>query len=279
MKKGQIIKLLRDFYYVDSNNKIYECQARGKFWKDGIVPLVGDFIEFDELKDDKGYIKEILPRKNELVRPPVSNIDQAIIVISAKEPLFSSVLLDKMLVVIEFNNIKPIIYISKMDLLNRSEKKDINSIIKYYKSIGYKVFTTKQRKKIKSIFKNKLTVITGQSGVGKSTLLNILDKSLQLNTSVISKALGRGKHTTRHVELLPINNGLVADTPGFSSFDLINMANDDIKKCFIEFNKYNCKYSGCSHISEPDCEIKKNVKKGIILESRYNNYLKFVNRK
>ncbi|MFA5602141.1 MAG: ribosome small subunit-dependent GTPase A [Bacilli bacterium] len=277
MEKGKIIKIMRDFYYVESNNNIFECQARGKFWKNNITPLVGDIIEFNIIDNNKGYIMNILPRYNELIRPPISNVDQALIVISAKEPNFSTNLLDKLLVVIEFNHIKPIIYVSKMDLLNKKEKKDIINILKYYKKIGYSFFITSQKKRIKKIFKNKITVITGQSGVGKSTLLNLLNKKLQLETNPISLSLGRGKHTTRHVELLETNKGYVADTPGFSALDFKGMNKEDIRDNFIEFKNYHCKYKGCMHLKEKDCLIKQAVEKGIILKSRYDNYIKFIN--
>ena len=190
---------------------------------------------FDE---NKKYIIEIKERKTELVRPPVANIDQAFIITSAKEPDFSSNLLDKLLCVIEYNNIKPIICFTKLDLLNEDELKDIEDIIKYYKKIGYQVFKNTEIEEIKKQFKNKKTVFTGQSGSGKSTLLNKLDKNLNLKTNEISQALGRGKHTTRHVELLNLYDGLIADTPGFSSLDFIGMTNEDIRDNFIEFNDY-----------------------------------------
>lgn len=276
MEKGRILKLMRDSYFVESNNVIFECQARGKFWKDNITPLVGDFVKFDIIEDKKGYIMEILPRLNELVRPPISNVDQAIIVMSAKEPLFSTNLLDKLLVTIEFNKIKPIIYVSKMDLLDNKERKDIKRLLNYYRKIGYIVIETKNKRMIKKLLKNKISVLTGQSGVGKSTLLNKINKDLNLDTDIISKALGRGKHTTRHVELLKINKGYVADTPGFSSFDFNNMTKEDVKNNFVEFKKYDCKYKGCNHLKEDNCVIKEMVKKGDILQSRYDNYVKFI---
>jgi ribosome biogenesis GTPase len=277
--RGQIIKIISNDYYVNYHDTVYPCKCRGKFRIDGITPLVGDYVDFDK---QNNYILDVYPRKNELVRPSVSNIDQAMIITSVKEPEFSSNLLDKLLVIIEFNNIKPIICFTKLDLLKTKQKKNnIKKYIKYYKSIGYQVYTNKQLFLIKRLFKNKVTVFAGQSGVGKSTLLNKLNKKLNLKTDEISKALGRGKHTTRHVELLKINNGLVADTPGFSSLDFIDMTKEDIRDNFIEFNKYKhlCEYRSCLHIEENNCGIKKAVDENKIMESRYLNYKNFISKK
>lgn len=275
--QGIIIKNISNDYTILSENEKYICKARGKFRKEKITPLVGDNCIFDEKKK---YIIEILERKTELVRPPVANIDQAVIITSAKEPDFSSNLLDKLLCIIEYNNITPIICFTKLDLLNEEEKNYIETIIEYYKNIGYEVYKNTEIEQIKKIFKNKITVFTGQSGAGKSTLLNKLNSKLNLKTNEISKALGRGKHTTRHVELLEMYDGLIADTPGFSSISFIGMKNEDIRDNFIEFNKYreNCEYKDCMHISEENCEIKKQIEQNNILDSRYENYLKFQKR-
>jgi len=275
--QGIIIKNISNDYTILADNKKYTCKARGKFRKEKITPLVGDNCIFDP---EKKYIIEILERKTELVRPPVANIDQAVIITSAKEPDFSSNLLDKLLCIIEFNNITPIIFFTKLDLLEDKEKQDIENIIEYYKNIGYKVYKNTELEDIKKIFKNKITVFTGQSGAGKSTLLNRLNSKLNLKTDEISKALGRGKHTTRHVELLEMYDGLIADTPGFSSISFIEMKNEDIRDNFIEFNKYRdkCEYKDCMHISETNCEIKRQLENNNILNSRYENYLKFQKR-
>jgi ribosome biogenesis GTPase len=186
-----------------------------------------------------------------------------------------------MIAVIEFNNLKPIICFTKLDLLNIKEKKEIRNIFKYYKSIGYKVYTNQQLFRLKRIFKNKITVFTGQSGVGKSSLLNMLNKHLNLKTGDISRALERGKNTTRHVELLELRKGLVADTPGFSAIDLIDMTREDIRNNFVEFNKYKdkCEYRDCFHLDEKKCAIKQAVANDKILLSRYNNYKKFMSIK
>lgn len=270
---GRVIKLISNKWTVEKEGQSYECSSIGKFKYLKISPLVGDLVEFDI---DNKVITRIMPRKNELIRPPISNVDQAIILVSCKQPDFSSNLLDKMLVIIEYNNIKPIICFTKYDLLDNT--KEIDNIIKYYKKIGYEVYINKEIDDIKAILKGKITVLTGQTGVGKSSLLNSLKEDLNLATGEISKALGRGRHTTRHVELLNIDGGLVADTPGFSSLDFIGMNKKDIKDNFIEFykNENKCKYQDCIHIKEDGCYIKKLVDEKEIIESRYENYKKFI---
>ena len=271
---GKIIKNISNDYTVKSNDSLYVCKVRGKIRTLDIKPLVGDEVVFDELNN---YILEILPRKNYLKRPPISNVDQAFIITSVKEPNFSTNLLDKLLNIIEFNNIEPIICFTKLDLLNSEELKNIKEYIEYYKKIGYKVFLNTDLVDINNSFKDKVSVFTGQSGAGKSTLLNNLDEKLHIKTSAISKALGRGKHTTRHTELIPISGGLVADTPGFSSVDFEGMSKSDIRDNMIEFNEYKdkCKYRDCMHLKEDNCGVKEQVGKQII-KSRYNNYVKFV---
>ena len=273
MIQGKIIKQISNDYTVKINNDLIVCKARGKFRNLGITPLVGDNVEIEN-----NYILNILPRKNELIRPCISNVDQAVIVMSTEIPAFSTDLLDRLLCIIEYNNIKPIIYISKLDLLNQDQIKNINKYINYYKIIGYLVYTDLN---IKEIFKNKITVFVGQSGAGKSTLLNKLDPHLHLQTGEVSVALGRGRHTTRHVEFINLLDGMIADTPGFSKLSFIDMTNSDIRDNFIEFNNYKeyCQYQDCMHKNEDNCEIKKQVKCGNILESRYNNYLKFIENK
>lgn len=272
--EGLIIKNISDLYVVKSNDKIYNCKAKGLFRKEGITPTVGDKVIFDE---EKMVITNILTRKNILVRPPISNVDQAIIVMSVVNPTFSTNLVDKFINIIEYNNIKPILCLTKLDLLE--DKTSINKYVDYYKSIGYEVILNTEIDKIKNILKNKITVITGQSGVGKSTLLNMLDSTLSLKTNEISYALGRGKHTTRHVELIKLFDGYVADTPGFSSLTFIGMKKEDIRDNMIEFNNYKdkCRYKDCMHLKEDECEIKRMVDEGTILKSRYENYEKFVN--
>ncbi len=273
--KGQIVKILSNLYTVNSEGRVYECHSRGKFRNQNITPVVGDYVVFD---NENNYILEILPRKNSLVRPLVSNIDQALLVTSVKSPDFSTNLLDKLLTTVEYHDIKPIICLTKYDLLTSNEKKEINKYLKYYKKIGYKVLFNTNLFRIKRLFKNKTTVFTGQTGAGKSTLINHLDKSLKLETGEISKALGRGKHTTRHVELIEIYGGKVLDTPGFSSIDFNDLTNEEIRDTFIDFNKYTCPYKDCMHLKEKECTIKNKVKSGEILKSRYENYQKFIKK-
>ncbi len=271
---GRIIKIVSNDYTVKcEDGNTYICKARGVFRNKKITPLVGDFVKITK---EKNLIEEIMKRKNELIRPPVSNIDIALVVTSAKEPDFSSNLLDKMIDIIEFNNIIPVICISKYDLLDNT--KEMDEIIAYYKKIGYKVLINTQIEDIKKIFKDNVTILTGQTGVGKSSLINKLEKSMDLKTGEISKALGRGKHTTRHTELFELFDGYVADTPGFSSLNFIGMNKEDIRDNFIEFNEYKdkCKYRDCMHVNEDDCEIKRRVSNNEILKSRYDNYVKFI---
>ena len=271
MIEGKIVKQISNDYTVKVDNKSYICKARGKFRNMGITPLVGDNALID---CNTKCIIEIKSRKNELIRPSIANVDQAVIVMSNKIPEFSLDLLDKLLCIIEYNNIKPIIYVSKTDLLNEFEINNLFKILDYYKKIGYLVYTDMS---IKEVFKDKVTVFVGQSGAGKSTLLNNLDSNLELLTGEVSVALGRGRHTTRHVELLEVLDGLIADTPGFSKISFIGMKKEDIRDNFIEFNNYReyCKYKDCMHNLEDDCRIKNEINNNI-LKSRYDNYIKFI---
>lgn len=274
---GKIIKQISNDYTVKVDNELYICKPRGKFRNLGITPLVGDNVVID---GENNYILEIQKRKNELIRPSISNIDQAVIVTSVKIPDFSSNLLDKLLNVIEFNNVKPIICFTKLDLISNEELRNIREIQKYYRKIGYEVYDNTDEK-LKEIFKDKITVFAGQSGAGKSSLLNRLDSNLNLEIGEVSIALGRGKHTTRHTELIEVLDGLIADTPGFSALDFKEMTNADIRDNFIEFNEYKeyCEYKDCMHINELKCGIKENVLNSNILKSRYDNYLKFIEKR
>lgn len=268
---GVIVKLISNDYTVLTKKGLFICKARGKFRNINVSPIVGDRVLINE--DDK-IILDVFKRKNSLIRPQIANVDEAIIITSLKHPDFDSNLLDKLLTIISWNNIKPIIIFTKIDLVNIEDYKEV---IDYYKTL-YDVYLNNEIEEIKQIFKGKVCVFTGQSGAGKSTLLNKLNTNLNLKTSEISLSLGRGKHTTRHTELLSINGGFVADTPGFSKVDFIGMKKEDIRDNFIEFNKYRnkCKYRDCMHNKEDACEVKTNVNNGNILKSRYENYLNFI---
>ena len=264
MKQGQIITLQKNQYIVKSDDVKISCVIRGKIHKQQLLPRVGDFVLFDE---NKQVIEKILPRKNSFLRPLVSNIDQAIIVTSVKEPDFSLSLLDRLLTLMELH---------KVDLITKEEKESIFKTMDYYKGLGYKVVTNNELDKIKEILENKTSVFIGQTGAGKSTLLNKLSPEWNLKTGEISKALGRGKHTTRTVELYDFLDGQVLDTPGFSALNFEGFTKEEIKDSFREFANYSCPFKDCSHTKEGECEIKKQVSLGNILESRYNNYLQYL---
>lgn len=270
--EGKIIKIISNLYTVSCEDGLHDCHARGKFRNDKLIPLVGDNVVIDE---ENNYILEIKSRKNYLDRPTVSNIDSALIITSVKKPDISLTLLDKQLVLCLSKNIEPIIVFTKMDLLKKEEIKEIKNIIKYYKSIGIKVTTNKHLFNLKRYIKNKTLVLTGQTGAGKSSLLNKLDKNLNLATNEISEALGRGKHTTRHVELFKYKTSLIADTPGFSSLD-INLEKNNLKDYFIEFKNAICPYKDCTHTNEKECRVKELVNQNKIMKSRYENYLNIV---
>lgn len=271
--KGQIIEINSDLHYVSFNNTVYACKCRGIFRKEHIIPLVGDYVLFDE---EKLVIEKVLERMNEFKRPKVSNIDQAFIITSLVEPDFSLNLLDKFLVLMEINNVRPIICITKSDLVGKDELKKFKGILNYYQNIGYTVIYNTDIAKIKKLLAFKTSVFTGQTGAGKSTLLNKLNPLWNLETAEISSALGRGKHTTRVVRLFDIFEGKVMDTPGFSALDFNVLDKVNIRDSFIEFKNYSCPYKDCMHVREKECVVKKAVLDNNILESRYINYLSFI---
>ncbi|MBU8638361.1 MULTISPECIES: ribosome small subunit-dependent GTPase A [Bacillus] len=288
MPEGKIIKALSGFYYVldesQESGKVVQCRARGIFRKNKITPLVGDYVVYQADNDKEGYLLEVKERTNELVRPPISNVDQAVLVFSAAEPTFSTSLLDRFLVLVEANHIEPIICITKMDLLKTDEERE--TIMAYaddYRQIGYDVHLTSTIEgdgieKLTPHFHNKITVFAGQSGVGKSSLLNAMSPELALKTDDISSHLGRGKHTTRHVELIQTANGLIADTPGFSSLEFTGIEAEDLGLYFLDIRdrSADCKFRGCLHVKEPGCAIKDAVEQDQIKEYRYQHYLEFL---
>lgn len=272
MLEGRIKNINSTKYVVDVNNKDYNCTLRGIFRKDKITPYVGDYVEINE---KELQITKIFPRKNSLHRPHIANVDIALIITSVKKPDLDLVLLDKLLTHVIANNIKPVICFTKTDLLTEDEFKELKKIMKYYKKCGYDAILNENVLKFKMLVNDKVVVTCGQTGAGKSTFINKIDDSLHLETKPISESLNRGVHTTRYVSLYKIENFYIADTPGFSSLDLKDLSEEQIRDGFIEFNAYNCKYKDCSHIETDGCKVQIEVGKNI-LESRYNNYKKFI---
>lgn len=279
--QGKIIKGIAGFYYVYVENKgIYECKAKGKFRNKSIKPLVGDNVMVDIIDEEKkkGNISEILERKNQLIRPAVANVDQAMIVFAVKKPNPNLNLLDRFLVMMEFQNIETIICFNKTDIGNDDYMNQLQTI---YQKAGYKVMFASATEEqgvdeIKKMLKGKSTVFAGPSGVGKSSMLNALTKDYKMETGAISEKIGRGKHTTRHSEIFNIDsNSYVFDTPGFSSLFVPGMTKEKLQYCFPEMPQYEpeCRFTGCAHINEPDCGIKNALEQGKIARERYENYV------
>lgn len=272
IKEGKIVKIISNLYNVKVESNYYECRARGKFRFDKLTPLVGDYCTID-IKEN--YIIEIKERKNYLNRPQIANVDIALIITSIKKPDISYTLLDKLILVIKEKNIEPVICISKLDLVPILKRSKYKKALKYYESIGIKVFYNNKLSSLKKYLKGKVVVLTGQTGAGKTTLLNKLGKNLNLETNPISEALGRGVHTTRHTEIHEISDIYFADTPGFSSLDLADINLNNIYVGFPEFNNYSCDFKDCKHIDEKSCKVKDAVTKNEILKSRYDSYISF----
>lgn len=277
--KGIIIKALSGFYYVEFDNKIYTCKAKGTFRKQNIKPLVGDNVIFDV---DDLIIEEIIQRKNSLLRPPVANIDKMFIISSHQTPSPNVLNIDRLIAVAENNGIEPILIFNKSDLGSFTEYENI------YKNAGFKCITTSAFSKnaaeqILPHIKDSISVFTGNSGVGKSSLINSIFKDSSLiKTGEVSEKLGRGRHTTRHVELFKIDNAYIADTPGFSAIEIEKMLNcekEDLHLFFREFKDYtdNCKFTSCSHCSEKGCAVIDAVNNNQITKSRHNSYVTLYN--
>lgn len=287
--EGKIIKGIAGFFYVSPNagDQIYECKARGKFINEKQTPLIGDIVKISttnyegSTKGDflQGTIEEILPRQNQLLRPAVANVDQGIIVFSLSYPVMHLDLLDRFLVIMELSNIDSVIVLNKLDEAFGDKYKEI---VNGYRLSGYKVICTSATDgdidEIKALLKDKTSFFAGPSGVGKSTLLNAICPDFKLETGAVSQKIKRGKHTTRHTELLTLSfGGYVLDTPGFTSLKMDTIEPDLLQDYFIEFNQYKdkCKFNGCTHTHEPDCAVKLAVENGSIYKSRYQSYLNY----
>lgn len=271
--KGIIYKGIGGFYYVrNADGEEIECKARGRFRKERVIPMIGDEVEV-EVKNGKGAITEIMPRRTKLIRPPVANIDMVVIVAAAKSPDPNTSLIDRMLVNAEINGIEPIVCINKTDLADSAD------LEKIYSDAGYKTAHVSAETgdgvdSLMDLIRGKIAAFAGVSGVGKSSLLSIIIGS-SLETGAISEKISRGRHTTRHVELFPIDGGgYVLDTPGFSSVETEDLPLEDVEKCFPEIATASgeCRFRGCAHIGEPDCAVKALVEKGKISKSRYSSY-------
>ncbi|KRQ86931.1 putative ribosome biogenesis GTPase RsgA [Caloramator mitchellensis] len=282
MQEGIIIKGIGGFYYVETESKdIFECRARGKFRKKNITPLVGDRVVIEVTDNNSGYIIDIKERRSQLIRPAVSNVDQVVVVFSIKEPYINYTLLDRILVQIEKNKLDTILCFSKSDLVTEEEYNEVSRI---YIDAGYKVIKTdvvnnNGIEELKGLLRDKITVFAGPSGVGKSTLFNVLQDKVKMETGEISSKISRGKHTTRHAQLINLeHDSYIVDTPGFSMLDLSHIDEFELMHYFREFKEYlgRCKFSSCLHLNEKGCAIIESVENGLLSRRRYDNYKLFL---
>lgn len=276
-KQGLIVKSLGGFYYVDTGSQVIECRARGVFRNEKISPCVGDHAELEMTDGGKGYITAIAERKNHLLRPPLSNLDQLILVSSAAHPVPNYSVLDRMIAICEKKRIEPVLVFTKSDL------GDTEEFARVYRKAGFQTvcvcsMTGEGVEQVRDLLTGKFSAFTGNSGVGKSTLLNAIDPRLGLQTADVSLKLGRGRHTTRHVEMFHLpQGGWVADTPGFSAMDYQRfevILKGELEDCFREFSPYlgRCQFTGCSHTAEKGCAVRQALAEGEILQSRYDSY-------
>ncbi len=275
-----ILKGVGGLYIVKSPQGVYGCRARGLFRKDGITPLPGDKVKFDvtDEKDTEGYLSDICERKNSLVRPAVANVDLAFVVVSPIDPEPDFLLVDKLLCIYESKDIEPVLCINKADL---ADKNSVDSIMELYKKAGYAAVVTNARSgegitELESMLQNRIVVFSGQSGVGKSTILNKIMGDYRMETGGLSEKIGRGKHTTRHAEFIEAGDGYIVDTPGFSNLDPGLLDYRELAFLYREFREYDgeCRFSGCLHINEPDCAVKEAVEKNLISKDRHSRYVK-----
>lgn len=277
--EGKIIKGIGGFYYVKTKEGVIECKARGKFRHKDMKPMVGDNVDIN-VYNGKGVIEDIHDRSSELIRPTVANVTQAFVVFAIKNPDINFDLLNRFLILCEYNNIKAIVCLNKVDLASEEEKEEVKKKIN---DIGYDVLFINAKKGLGiELLKERLsdneTVLCGPSGAGKSTLINTLINRTHMETGVVSEKIGRGKHTTRHSELIEIENGYLVDSPGFSNIDISFMNKDELRYCFPEFEEYNhnCKFRGCLHNKEPECAVKNALQENKINETRYNFYIRIL---
>jgi len=282
MLHGAIIKGIGGFYYVDTDRGVFECRARGKFRLENITPLIGDYVTIEENESSRqGYIIDIKPRKNQLIRPTVANVDQVIIVFAAKKPDINMLLLQKFLIYAEFKRLSVVVCINKVDL---DEQAEYTGVADMLRAIPYRVIETSTKtgkgiEELKEVLSDKVSVFAGPSGAGKSSLLNAVQPGLQLKTGDLSKKIDRGTHTTRHAELIKLcMGGKVADTPGFTSLDINEIEAGELQYCFPEFETYrNCRFPDCMHDREPGCGVKEALEQGLISKIRYTYYISLLN--
>lgn len=284
--QGKIIKGIAGFYYVHvAGSGVYECKAKGAFRKQKIKPLVGDNVEINVISQEEhtGNVIDILPRKNELIRPAVANVDQAVVIFAAAKPNPNFNLLDRFLIMMEYQHIPAVICFNKTDLIDETE---MENLIRAYKTSGYRVLFTSAKEqdgveKIRQILKGKTSTVAGPSGVGKSSLINLLAPQAEMETGAISEKIERGRHTTRHAQVIPVpmedgsEDTYIIDTPGFSSLSVEFYEKETLGTLFPEFQQYEpyCRFRGCSHISEPDCGVKEALAEGKISKIRYDDYV------
>ena len=279
--QGKIVKGISGFYYVHvAGAGIYECKAKGAFRNQKVKPLVGDMVELEELDHDKllGNVTEILPRQNSLIRPAVANIDMALVIFAAAKPTPNLNLLDRFLCMMEYQHVPVTICFNKCDLVSEEERQKLRDI---YAATGYPILfvsakTGENLGELRASLEGKTTTVAGPSGVGKSSLVNTMQENVRMETGVISEKIERGKHTTRHSQIVPIADyTYIMDTPGFSSMDAPGLEVGDLWRCFPEFVEHEpfCKFQGCSHVGERDCGIKEALSRGEISQSRYDNYV------
>ncbi|NGT30931.1 ribosome small subunit-dependent GTPase A [Clostridium perfringens] len=275
--EGIIIKGIGGFYYIKTDEGIIECKARGKFRYNSLKPMVGDRVTI-KVENGKGVIEDIHERSSELIRPTVANVTQAFVVFAIKNPDINLDLLNRFLTLCEYNDIHAVVCLNKEDLCTEEEKENLKELIN---DIGYEVLfiNAKEGKgfdALKERLEHNITVLCGPSGAGKSTLLNSFIDREHMEIGSVSEKIGRGKHTTRHSELIDVDNGYLVDTPGFTTLDVTFIDRDSLKYCFPEFNDYNnlCKFNGCNHYKEPKCAVKEAVEEGKINKLRYEFYIK-----